>query len=266
MREIVPKWIYEDHLLLDPVNRLTLECADPHTGARPVSGRAMLWIALLLAELHKLLSRPEAKARRPVPLEYLKNGLAVFDQLCLLQSVWTKPWAPQHLERGLCARGNVGARYDAELTAEFARCAMLYGSLTGERDYFERGAAALGAVTREPGLSAITQARVAACTAAIESEYGSIYVHVGGRWAVPLNGWRIARVEFARGSVEIRIEPGSGTGPGKVVFGGMRAGAHKVRLNGELARYSREEMESGIPVDGAPREANEPAQLRLIPY
>jgi hypothetical protein len=250
-------------MLLDPVDRLTLECADPHTGARPASGRAMLWIAFLFAELHRLLSRPEA--RRPVPLDYLKTGLAVLDELCLLQSVWSKPWAPQHLEHGLCARSNVGTRYDAELTAEFARCAMRYGGITGERDCFERGAAALTAVLREPGLSAITQARVAAAAAAVDCEYGSIYVHVGRKWAVPLNGWRVARVEVRPGSVAIRVEPGSGSGPGRIVFGGLRGRAHKVRINGHVARYSREQMESGIPVSGSARSA-EAVQLRIIPY
>ncbi|MCX8053034.1 MAG: hypothetical protein N3B12_04435, partial [Armatimonadetes bacterium] len=53
IRNLVPGRTYEDHNLLNPVNRTTLECTDPHTGARPVGGRSMLWIAFLLVELHR---------------------------------------------------------------------------------------------------------------------------------------------------------------------------------------------------------------------
>lgn len=251
LKEIVPRRLFLDASLLNTADRCALECADPHTSMRPASGTAMLWIALMCLELGP---------------DYLTPGRSILDQLCLLQSVWTKPWAPEHLDHGSLAQGNVGARQDPELTAEFARCAMHYGALTGEKDYFERGAAALRSLTRAHGLSALTRARVAASTAEIESTFGTIYIHVGKQWAVALDGWRLGAVDIESGAVSLNVTDGPAGGDGRIVFGGLRRKLYRVELNGQTEKVSREELIRGIHISGPDEPANRPTteQLTLL--
>ncbi len=247
LKEIVPRRLFLDGSLLNTADRCALECPDPHTSMRPASGTALLWIAAMCLELGP---------------EYLAAGRSILDELCLLQSVWTKPWAPEHLEHGSLAQGNVGAKHDPELTAEFARCAMQYGALTGEREYFERGAAALRSLTRAQGLNALTQARVAASIAEIESTFGAIYIHVARKWAVALDGWRVGAVDIESGAVSLSVTGGPVGGDGRIVFGGLRRKLYRVELNGQTEKRTREELADGIHISG-PQPANHSTKEQL---
>ncbi|MHB9038962.1 MAG: hypothetical protein ACYC64_20175, partial [Armatimonadota bacterium] len=149
---------YQDHTLIDTFNRRSTLSRDPHSGALPQSGWAMLWTAMSCIELYEL-----TRDRK-----YVEAGAAVLDQLCLLQTVWTGPNEEDPSSFGICVRGNTSWEPDPELTSEFAHCAMRFASATGNRDYFQRGAAALKSALNASYSYPIVRARVSASDAAIQ--------------------------------------------------------------------------------------------------
>ena len=176
----------------------TLECADPHTGAYPQSAWGMLRTAQVCLELYKLTE----------DRKYVERGLEVIDELCLFQSLWNKPWRSQKDFGGL-VNGNLGSIFDAQLSAEFARCAMEYGALTGEREYFERGTAALAAALAL-AQSGMSRARAAGSAAIIRSMFGSAYVDLGKKWGLTTTGEPLHRIKITRGAVSIVIDEPAG--------------------------------------------------------
>lgn len=139
LSEIVPDGLYQDPALQD-------SRVDPHTGTRPQSHRAMLWVAELCLELHCLLG----------DASYLRRGTEVLDLLCLAQSVGEKPW--MGVASGVLARSNVMPTPDPELSADFAACAMRYGEVTGIAEYSQRGAAAALAAASADSLMELSRA------------------------------------------------------------------------------------------------------------
>ncbi|MEN6357665.1 MAG: hypothetical protein ABFD83_11350 [Armatimonadota bacterium] len=157
---------HQDYTLIDTQNRLTKSVRDPHTGSLPQSGWSMLWNAMACVEMYK-----STKDRK-----HIMQGIDIFDQLCLFQSVWGENGS---IPFGLCAKGNMNISADIELTAEFAECAMRYARATGEKHYFERGATALKAATNTNNVSPLIAARIAAIDTTIRHSFGHAFVHVG---------------------------------------------------------------------------------------
>lgn len=234
LKEIIPGRLYQDYTLINVSKQYSLECADPHTGAPPQSALAMLWTAQLFLALYKLTQNKR----------YITYGLQAIDQLCLLQSVWKKPWDKDN-DFGLIASGNTGVRFEPELSAEAARCLMDYGTITGEREYCERAAAAMSAAQMRTS-SAVSGARVAASANAFASEFGCAYVHVGKKWGVAVTDMQIRQMVFGSGTISMKIDTQANGNGNRIIFGGMRGNSYKLRINGESFIYSRAEMEAGI--------------------
>lgn len=236
MGQIIPKGLFLDQTCASPSGTVSLECADPHTGMRVVSSRAMLWVAQLCFELHHLCGERS----------YLERGLDVIDLLCLEQSVGEKPWMSG--SSGLLSRGNTSAVADPELSADFALCALRYGSLTGSAEYCERGAMALRAAL-SVDCDALAKARIAAVAAIARAEFGSVYVSLTGKWGVELDGYRVQQIESrgAHASIELQSVTGADTN-GRVVFGGLRSESYEITINGDRRSCSRAEMQSGVPI------------------
>lgn len=234
MRFVTKHNLYQDHTLIDRGNCLTRSIRDPHTSALPQSGWSMLWSAMAHIELFE--STKESK--------FVGQGKDVFDQLCLLQSVYGENTS---IPFGLCARSNIDTAADVELTAGFAECAMRYARATGERHYFERGAAALNAAMHKGDVSALTLARIAAIDAVIRSSFGVAFVHVGKKWAYPVNGATIKSAAFDQGKLSITINAAQ-TGAQKIVFDGMRGKSYRLCINRCERIFSADEMRSGIPI------------------
>ncbi|MCL5103484.1 MAG: hypothetical protein M1133_05140 [Armatimonadetes bacterium] len=233
--ELVPKYSYQDRTLAGAPDFDATNYVDEHTGMRPQSGWGMLWTALMCLELYESTG---AKV-------YLEHGLYAIDQLCLLQCVWDNPFADQPSASGMCVKGNVGWEPDPELTAEFAHAAMRYGSITGDKEYFERGSAAFKAAILSPVPHPHTQARIAACVDAIKREFGSAFVHVGKKWGVPVTSGDIDKLEFGHGDIILDIRPNGG-GVDRVVFGGMRGKAYKIHTGGTALACTSEKMQEGV--------------------
>jgi hypothetical protein len=236
LKDIVPKGLFLDDTCMEASGTISLDCPDPHTGMRPQSTQAMLWVARMCLEMHSLCG-----AR-----EYLDRGLDVLDLICLMQSVGEKPW--MRGSEGLLARGNTSARPDPELSADFALCAMRYGAETGRVEYLERGTVALRAASGAAG-DDLTRARIAATAAIARARFGSVYASVSGKWSVELDGYRVVRFDSRGAKTAIDLKPGdTDPGGGRVVFGGLRASLYEVAINGERRSYSREEMEAGVRI------------------
>ncbi len=177
--------------------------------------------------------------------------------MCLLQSVGGKPWLAEGGSPGILVSSNVGAMPDPELSAEFARCAMDHGAATGEKEYFERGCAALAAALAYPGLAPQARARIQGIAKAAAAVYGSAFVHVADRWGVHILPPGRIGVRLARGSVALDLNGHRNGSDGRIVFGGLRASSYKVTVGDRNQTCSRDEMERGIPLprrepDGAP--------------
>jgi hypothetical protein len=249
LNELVPKDVYQDYTLMDLTERTRHECADPHTHVRPQSAQAMLWVARLCLKLHELTGTAA----------YLKQGRDALDRVCMMQSVWKKPWVDVDDELGLIARGNVGWACDAELSAEFALCAMDYAAVTGEQEYAERAQVALSAALRAAAPRAASRVRVAAIAAIIESRFGAAYVHVSRKWVAPLNGMDVRLMGVDGRRISLSVSSGVNT-RGRIVFGGMRAKTYSLQLNGRSSSRARQDLERGIGVtlSGQPREVGQP--------
>ena len=235
LTKLVPHYMYHDYTLVDVDNGSTTQCADPHTGVQPQSGLGMLWTSRLCLQLYKLTENQP----------YLDQGQRILDHMCLLQSVWDMPFLAEHQHKGLCVKGNLGANYDAELSAEFARCTIEYGMLRGEPEYIERGKAALEAAESVRDINTLTKARVAASAAAIRDLAGSVYVHVSKKWAVPTNGAQILRFTFDHNEISMDISSANNENT-RIVFGGMRGRTYKLCLNNHHFTCTADEMKSGI--------------------
>jgi hypothetical protein len=235
--DLVPRDVFQDYTLMDLAERSRHECADPHSHVRPQSSQAMLWVARLCLTLHKLTRNPT----------YLKHGRDALDRVCLMQSIWAKPWTDAQDDLGLIAQGNVGWACDPELSAEFARCAMGYAAATGEAEYAERAEVALSASIRAAAARPASRVRVAASAALIESTFGVAYVHVGRKWVVPLNGMAV-RLEDVEGHRIALSISGNEDSRGTLVFGGLRAKSYDLCINGRPSRHARRDLERGIQI------------------
>ena len=150
--------------------------------------------------------------------------------------------------------GNMGSRYDAELTAEFGRCALEYGQRTGEKEYFERGAAALAAAAATPDVGDQSRARISGSLTAARARFGAAFVHVGRKWAVGLPGSCVRSLKTGKGEVLLDMDGGGSDGlDNRIVFGGMRGRTYRVRINGRDTSCSRADMEHGISMPSCPR-------------
>lgn len=239
LKEVVPKRLFLDDTCMETSGTISLDCPDPHTGMRPQSTQAMLWVARMCLEMHSLCGTRE----------YLERGLDVLDLICLMQSVGEKPWMRESAH--LLARGNTCPLPDAELSVEFALCAMRYGAKTGRVEYFERGAVALRAAQGAAG-DDLAMARIAATAAIARAEFGAVYASVSGKWSVELDGYRVVRFEARGARTAIDLKPKESAPPdGRVVFGGLRASLYELAINGEHQSYSREEMQAGVRIPTA---------------
>ncbi|MCE5324321.1 hypothetical protein LLG46_13555 [bacterium] len=231
---VIKSNLYQDHTLIDTQNHLTTSIQDPHTGSLPQSGWSLLWSAIACLEIYE--STADHK--------FLKQGIDILNDLSLFQSVWngcgTIPF-------GMCARGNVDISADIELTAAFAECAMRYSRVSGEKLYFERGAAALKAAVNANNIRPLSAAHIGAIDAVIRRSFGAAFVHVGKKWAFPVNGAKIHSVSFDRSILGLSICDAQAN-TARIVFDGMRGRAYSVRINRHKFTCSADEMRAGIKI------------------
>ena len=236
MGQVIPKGLFADEACASNECTVSLECPDPHTGMHVRSTRAMLWVARLCLELHRLIG----------DRSYLTQGLDVLDRLCLDQSLGEKPW--MSCAPGMLSGGNMSAAAAPEVSADFALCALRYGSLTGNAEYGRRGAMALRAALAAD-CDNLTRARIAAVAAIARAEFGAVYVSLSGKWAAELDGYRVDAIESHRSHANIELTCRSKSdGGARVVFGGLRSESYELTINGYRRACSRAQMQAGVTI------------------
>jgi hypothetical protein len=233
---VIKKSIFQDHTLIDTTRHLSVMVRDPHTEALPLSGWALLWTAMACMGLYESVGD-----RR-----FVEKGASILDRLCLLQSIGDF-FGTDSIPFGMLAKGNTCIEMDTDLTAQFAWCAMKYADVTGISEYFSRGSAALKAAVNFRGSSPIVSAHVATAQARVTQDYGSAFVHVGRKWALPVNGASVKRVSFERGKISLSLtgeEPCSE----RIVFGGIKGKSYRLQINGRKISTTSDEMKMGIVV------------------
>jgi hypothetical protein len=204
--------------------------------------------------------------------EYREHGLEIIDYLCLYQQVWSPRWLSCELFGGFGVQ-NTDAEWSDSRQGYFAVTLMKYYELTGEKEYFERGVAALRAMfslfespdsprTAEnyghsgldqpagvTGLHWGTGSSVVSIHL-ITRQYGDAYVDVAGGWGVGIDGCRIPSLMIDGSSIHVQIVDNlSRPRAIKLRFGKVMNGDFEVTINGKpVGRRSSGDLTKGIDV------------------
>jgi len=203
---------------------------------------------------------------------YKLSGIKVMDYLCLYQQVWSPQWLSCELFGGFGVQ-NTDAEWRDSRQGYFAVSLMKYYELTGEREYFERGVAALRAMfslfesTTSPrtaenyahsgldqpagvtGMHWGTGSSVVSIHL-ITAQYGDAYVDMRGGWGVGIDGCRIQEVVINRTSIQVGLLNNlTGSRSVKLKFGNTPGSRYELTVNNQrLGTFSSEELKKGIDV------------------
>jgi hypothetical protein len=204
--------------------------------------------------------------------EYVDRGSAILDYLCLYQQVWSPRWLSRELFGGFGVQ-NTDAEWSDARQGYFAVTLTEYYSLTGNREYFERGVAALRAMfslfesggsprTAEnyghsggddpsgvTGLHWGTGSSVVSIHL-ITALYGDAYVNVRDCWGAGIDGCSISAVDTTGGDIRFALRDMVGMHRTvRVKFGFTDGRIYSVTVNGRtLGRFTGSELERGIGV------------------
>lgn len=203
---------------------------------------------------------------------YRARGVQIMDYLCLYQQVWSPKWLSCELFGGFGVQ-NTDAEWSDSRQGYFAVTLMKYYELTGQREYFERGVAALRAMfslfesptsprTAEnyahsgfdqpagvTGLHWGTGSSVVSIHL-ITRRYGDAYVDMKGGWGVGIDGCRIPAVSIGNSEIGVTILDNIAS-PRTITlkFGNTSGGQFYVRVNGkQLGQFPSNELEKGLHV------------------
>ncbi len=235
---------------------------DSVTGQYPQNTLSMDMAAEACASLFSLTGKKE----------YVARGSAILDYLSLYQQVWSPRWLSRELFGGFGVQ-NTDAEWSDARQAYFAMTFMEYYALTGRREYFERGVAALRAMfslfesadsprTAEnyghsggdapAGVTGLHWGTGSAVVSVhlVTALYGDAYVNVRDGWGAGIDGCRIPSVHVSGDVVEFALLDNVGVHRTvHVKFGCTEKRTYAVSVNGrDLGRFSPEDLERGIDV------------------
>ena len=134
VREIIPSSRYHDFEAFFSCSEKPLDFYDARTDQHAQNNLCLYWITESLLRTHRLTGEDK----------YLEWGLYCLDQLSLYQQVWSPPYVSAYTFGGFGVMNTDGEWNDLREVL-FSRVYFLAYELTGERGYFQRGAAALRA-------------------------------------------------------------------------------------------------------------------------
>ncbi len=243
-------------------SRKPLGFYDSYTQQNPQNTLSMHQAAEACCELYKLTGKKIYKDR----------GIAIMDYLCLYQQVWSPRWLSRELFGGFGVQ-NTDAEWSDSRQGYFAVTLMKYYELTGQKEYFERGVAALRAMfslfesptsprTAEnyghsgydqpagvTGLHWGTGSSVVSIHL-ITREFGDAYVDVRGKWGVGIDGCRIPAVTIDGTTIRVEIVDNLVKARTiKVKFGNVMKPYFEVVVNNKrMGRISAATLREGIDV------------------
>ena len=259
---ILPQKKWFDFETFFSCSRKPLGFFDSYTQQNPQNTLSMQQAAEACCKLYRLTGKNE----------YRDRGVEIMDYLCLFQQVWSPQWLSCELFGGFGVQ-NTDAEWSDSRQGYFAVTLMKYYELTGKREYFERGVAALRAMfslfesptsprtaenyahsgyDRPAGVTGIHWGTGSSVVSIhlITSHYGDAYVDVKGGWGVGIDGCRIPVVEVNGSSIRVELLDNlSRPRTIRLKFGnGTTSGYDIVVNNKKYGRVSAETMKDGIDV------------------
>ncbi len=260
--KILPENKWFDYETFFSCSRKPLGFFDPYTGQHPQNTLSMHQAAEAYLSLFEITGKAE----------YRDYGIAVMDYLCLYQQIWSPEWLSCELMGGFGVQNTDGEWSDSR-QGYFAVTLIRYYELTGKREYFERGIAALRAMfslfeSPESPRTAENYAHAAADQLAgvtglhwgtgssvvsihiISRKYGDAFVDARGQWGVGIDGCRIPAVRVNGMTIEVTIADNLATPrPIRITFGNMEQKNYNVLVNGEnKGTRTKEELQKGITI------------------
>ncbi|MDP2884417.1 MAG: hypothetical protein Q8P51_05270 [Ignavibacteria bacterium] len=261
-KSVLPERKWFDFETFFSCSRKPLNFYDSYTQQHPQNTLSMHQAAEACYELYKLTGKKEYKDR----------GIAIMDYLCLYQQVWSPRWLSRELFGGFGVQ-NTDAEWSDSRQGYFAVTLMKYYELTGEKEYFERGVAALRAMfslfesptsprtaenyghsgyDQPAGVTGIHWGTGSSVVSIhlITRQFGDAYVDVKGKWGVGIDGCRIPSVTIT-GTV-IRIEVQDNLVKARTIrlkFGNMTKAQYEITVNNKpMGRMSAAALKEGINV------------------
>jgi hypothetical protein len=260
--EVVPRNKWFDYETFFSCSRKPVTFFDSYTGQFPQNTLSMHQAAEACLVLHQLTGKEE----------YLTNGIAILDYLCLYQQVWSPQWLSRELFGGFGVQNTDGEWSDSR-QGYFAVTLLRYAEATGSREYFERGVAALramfslfesadsprtvenyahGAGDRPGGVTGIHWGTGSSVVSIhiIRQQYGDAFVNIADGWGVGIDGCRISNVVTAGDTVAVTLHDNLSI-PREVVvtFGNPLRSQYTIIINNtQLGSFSADEIRKGIAV------------------
>lgn len=215
--EVVPREKWFDYETFFSCSRKPVDFYDTYTQQFPQNTLSMQQAAEACYALYELTGRKE----------YKEKGVEIIDYLCLYQQVWSPKWLSAELFGGFGVQ-NTDAEWSDARQGYCAVTLMNYYELTGSKEYFERGVAALRAMfslfesptsprTAEnyghsgldkpagvTGLHWGTGSSVVSIHL-ITERYGDAYVNVKQGWGVGIDGCRFTNVSVERDTIRLDL-------------------------------------------------------------
>lgn len=259
---ILPQRKWFDFETFFSCSRKPLGFFDSYTQQNPQNTLSMHQSAEACYELYKITGKNEYKER----------GLEIIDYLCLFQQVWSPQWLSCELFGGFGVQ-NTDAEWSDSRQGYFAVTLMKYYEMTGEKEYFERGVAALRAMfslfespdsprtaenyghsgnDKTAGVTGIhwgTGSSVVSIHLTMR-QYGDAYVDVKGQWGVGIDGCRIPSVKIEGSSIRVEVVDNLSTPRTiKLKFGRTTRPQFEVTVNNNhIGRFSSATLKEGIQV------------------
>jgi hypothetical protein len=235
---------------------------DSYTQQHPQNTLSMFMAAEACYTLYGLTGKPH----------YKETGTSILDYLCLYQQVWSPQWLSRELFGGFGVQNTDGEWSDSR-QGYFAVTLMHYYELTGKREYFERGVAALRAMfslfvspdspTTAENYAHGSQDVLAGVTGIhwgtgssvvsihiLRRRYGDAFINLQQGWGVGIDGCRFDSVAVEGNAIRFSLRDVVQSPRTVLVkFGDVAPGSYQVNMAGSvLGTYSKSQLEQGIEV------------------
>jgi hypothetical protein len=259
---IVPQRKWFDFETYFSCSRKPIGFFDKYTQQYPQNTLSMHQAAEACYELYNLTGKQQ----------YKESGREIIDYLCLYQQVWSPRWLSCELFGGFGVQ-NTDAEWSDSRQGYFSVTLMNYYELTGEKEYFERGVAALRAMfslfesptsprtaenyghsgmDRPAGVTGLHWGTGSSVVSLhlITNRYGDAYVDVAGGWGVGIDGCRIPNVKVTDGTISVDVLDNlSAPRTISLKFGRLTKGEYEITVNKKpLGHFLSTQLTKGIEV------------------
>jgi hypothetical protein len=259
---ILPERKWFDHETFFSCSRKPLGFFDRYTQQHPQNSLSMHQAAEACYSLYKITGKKE----------YERHGVEIMDYLCLYQQIWSPKWLSCELFGGFGVQ-NTDAEWSDSRQGYFAVTMVKYYELTGNREYLERGVAAVRAMfslfespesprtaenyahSSEDRLAGVTGLHWGTGSSVvsihlIRQQYGDAYVNVKDQWGVGIDGCRITSVKVKGPAIAVELlDNVASPRATQIMFGKLSRKQYVLTVNGKsIGKFSSNQLRKGVDV------------------